>query len=394
MQYEGFILIADITGYTSYLTRSELEHAKGTLTELLELLIDHTPPPLIVAQLEGDAVMSYGLREGFVSGQTFIEMIEETYVAFRRAIELMVLNNTCQCNACANVSSLDLKVFLHFGSFAIQELDDREQLVGSDVNLVHRLLKNSVTSTTGISAYVLCTDAAIEALQIEGATETMTLHVEALDDFGDVEVWIKDMHTVFEENQEDHEFTFAAEEIVDEVETEIPLPQELVWDYVNQSEFRNALIGSDRQEVEGRRNGRISVGSSYQCYHGNRVITQTVLEWRPLERVVLQMLLPLPGRESHVHFDFRLTPTESGTLLSSTLGRPTGPPIKRWLARIMLRARHRRTQHEIENFRDRILENQAARKTGGVALEPVSNTFIEDAAATALEAAGKAPDRD
>lgn len=394
MQYEGFILIADITGYTSYLTRSELEHAQGTLTELLELLIDHTPPPLVVSQLEGDAVMSYGLSDGFVSAQTFIEMIEETYVAFRRAIELMVLNNTCRCNACANVSSLDLKFFVHFGAFAMQELDNREQLVGSDVNLVHRLLKNSVTADTGIRAYVLCTDAAAEALQLEGATETMTFHVEEVDDFGEVGVWIKNMHPVFEERRDDDQFTFAADEIVDMVETEIPLPPEVVWDYVNQSEFRNLLIGSDRYEVTDRKNGRISVGSAYQCYHGNRVIPQVVVEWRPAERVVMQMLLPFPGRESHVHFDFRLTPIESGTLLSSTVGRLTGPPVKRWLTRLVMRARHRRTQHEIETFRDGILEDHADRNVREVELDPVSHASVRDAAAAALEGTGKVPGQD
>lgn len=130
------------------------------------------------------------------------------------------------------------------------------------------------------------------------------------------------------------------------------------------------------------------VGSSYQCYHGNRVITQVVVEWRPLERVVLQMLLPFPGRETYVHFDFRLTPIDSGTLLSSTIGRPTGPPVKRWLARLLLRARHRRTQHEIDTFRDQILEDQVARGVGGVQIDPVPDTSISDAAAAALEDTG------
>ncbi len=106
MEQRGFILIADITGYTAYLNASELEHAQGTLTDLLELLIEHTKQPLIISRLEGDAVISYGLEEGFLSGQTFMEIIENTYVDFRKAIELMVLNNSCQCNACANVSGL------------------------------------------------------------------------------------------------------------------------------------------------------------------------------------------------------------------------------------------------------------------------------------------------
>ncbi len=32
---QGYFLIADITGYTRYLSKSELEHAQQTLTALL-----------------------------------------------------------------------------------------------------------------------------------------------------------------------------------------------------------------------------------------------------------------------------------------------------------------------------------------------------------------------
>jgi hypothetical protein len=161
---EGYILVADISGYTMYLSKSELEHAEATLTALLNLLVEHTPPPLVISQLEGDAVFSYGLRENFFQGQTFIELIEDTYIAFRKAIERMVLNNTCQCNACANISNLDLKFFLHFGTFAIQRIRDHDELVGSDVLLIHRLLKNHVQEKTGLQAYCLYTEAAINQL--------------------------------------------------------------------------------------------------------------------------------------------------------------------------------------------------------------------------------------
>ena len=40
----------------------ELDHAQETLSELLELLIEHTRPPLILSRLAGDAVISYALR--------------------------------------------------------------------------------------------------------------------------------------------------------------------------------------------------------------------------------------------------------------------------------------------------------------------------------------------
>ncbi len=47
----GYFLIADITGYTGYLSVSELDHAQQTLTALLTLLIKQTRPPLIISRL-------------------------------------------------------------------------------------------------------------------------------------------------------------------------------------------------------------------------------------------------------------------------------------------------------------------------------------------------------
>ena len=37
---DGYLLIADITGYTAFLRESELEHAKDSLRSLLDLLIE------------------------------------------------------------------------------------------------------------------------------------------------------------------------------------------------------------------------------------------------------------------------------------------------------------------------------------------------------------------
>jgi len=39
MTQQGFLLIADITGYTTFLTKSELEHAQGILDSLLKSVL-------------------------------------------------------------------------------------------------------------------------------------------------------------------------------------------------------------------------------------------------------------------------------------------------------------------------------------------------------------------
>src|ERR687887_407575 len=107
MSQTGILLITDITGYSKYVHQSELEHAQSSLTDLLNLLIDHTRSPLVLSKLEGDAVFAYAPYEGFLQGQTLIEIVEATYIAFRKALDLMILNTTCTCAACRNLKDLD-----------------------------------------------------------------------------------------------------------------------------------------------------------------------------------------------------------------------------------------------------------------------------------------------
>lgn len=333
--FEGYLLIADISGYTLYLSESELEHAEQTLTALLDLLVEHTRPPLIISRLEGDAVISYGLRDNFFQGQTLIEVIENTYVAFRKAIERMVLNTTCQCKACANISTLDLKFFCHYGEFAIQHIRDHAELVGKDVNLVHRLLKNHVQELTGSRAYTLYTDAAIKQLGLAEISATMTPHTERYEHLGEVKVWVQDMQPVWERKSSASQVTIPPERIAMQLETEFGMPPEQLWDYLTLPEFRSTLFGSDRQEVTNRSGGRIAPGSIYQCYHGDMVLTQTILEWQPFEHLVVQQLIPIPIPDTNILIEFQLVPSEQGTRLTQRASKPRGPLPGRILVNLM-----------------------------------------------------------
>ena len=56
---QGYLVIADISGYTSFLTSTELEHAHGIVAELTEVVIVRLGEPLRFVELEGDAVFAY-----------------------------------------------------------------------------------------------------------------------------------------------------------------------------------------------------------------------------------------------------------------------------------------------------------------------------------------------
>ncbi len=93
-----------------------------------------------------------------------------------------MLNTSCTCDACANISSLDLKFVVHHGEFVLGEVAGRTELHGADVNLLHRLLKNAVTAETGIRAYIMYTQQAVDALGLDELAVAMTGHTDTYDD--------------------------------------------------------------------------------------------------------------------------------------------------------------------------------------------------------------------
>lgn len=351
---QGYLLIADISGYTMYLSESELDHAQEVLQTLLELLIDHTLPPLAISRTAGDAVISYALTAGPLQGQTFVEMIENTYVAFRRAIDLMVMNNTCQCNACANINTLDLKFFVHYGEFVVQRLAGRDELVGNDVNLIHRLTKNHVVEQTGIRAYTLYSDAAIRQLGLDSFCERLVGHTESYEHLGQVELWVQDMHPLWKARKESLRVDIPHDQVAFQVRTEIALPPHLVWDYLASPVHRNVLMAAKRQEVRDRKHGRIDEGSAFECYHGNRVTLQTVVQWRPFEQMTTEDRVVIPGSVVRVPIDYRLEPTSQGTRFSQVFGKIKGSVYGRFVVGLMMKAIAKQAQRDIDAFKEHI----------------------------------------
>ena len=317
----GFLFIADITGYTSFLSHSELEHAEDSLRTLIDLLIEQTKLPLVISRLEGDAVISYAPEGSFLQGQTLVEMIESAYVAFRGALELMVLNTTCTCNACRNIPNLDLKFFIHHGTFMLQPLPAYTELIGTDVNLLHRLTKNSVGEKTGIKAYVMYSQAAIDALGISEITDQMKLHVESYEHIGEVKTYIQDMHPIWERERGRLRTVVEPEDAAFIVEDEFPLERAFMWDYLTKPEYRAILTGAISNKVQDRTNGRIGTGASYQCAHGKNTSIHTIVDWQPFEQYTIEILISsgVSGLSTT-----RLTPIEKGTKVTVLISKCKG----------------------------------------------------------------------
>jgi len=318
---KGYLIISDITGYTQFLSTSELVHAEEVLRTLLNNLIDHTKLPLVISRLEGDAVISYALENSILQGQTLVELMETTYVAFRKAIELMVLNTTCTCNACRNIEKLDLKFIVHFGTFVLQDFPSYTELIGPDVNLSHRLAKNQVTEKTGWKAYVLYTQAAMESMGLPEWSHKLPSHVETYEHLGDVQVFIQDMHAVWEAQRDRVSMAVQPEDAFLIFNDTFPLEPVQMWEYVTKPEYKAIFIGSESALVLNRNRGRIDAGSIYQCAHGKNITPQTIVDWQPFEQYTTMTVLPGGGKS---FVTVHLAPVDSGTRISMLFAKIRG----------------------------------------------------------------------
>ena len=155
------LLIADIGGYTEYMGshRMSLAHAEVNTARMLERIIGAAPGFNLI-EIEGDAAFLSRRADAAdpdLDPDPTVNGILHVAVAMHRAFHLerkYVAANLCPCGGCKEARDLKLKFVAHVGEVARQTIRGRIKLVGIDVILVHRLLKNSVP----IPEYVLLSE--------------------------------------------------------------------------------------------------------------------------------------------------------------------------------------------------------------------------------------------
>jgi hypothetical protein len=151
------LLIADIGGYTEYMSshRMSLAHAEVNTGRLLEKVID-AAGDFDLIEIEGDAAFLSREADSVDHGAV-VSATTQAAVGMHRAFHVErqhVARNLCPCDGCVQADNLKLKFVAHIGEVATQTIRQRRKLVGIDVILVHRLLKNPVQ----VPEYVLLSE--------------------------------------------------------------------------------------------------------------------------------------------------------------------------------------------------------------------------------------------
>jgi hypothetical protein len=193
----GYLVLADLSGYTSFIAKTEIDHADVVISAMRETNIERLSEMLTIVKLEGDAVFDYVSDDKLSSCEAMLELLDNTYRVFRDSANTMYEGATCGCKACSAIPTLDLKFFFHHGEYVVQKVAGIIDLMGNDVTLIHRLAKNRVTESMGWNGYVLFTGDCLANMQAD--KKPFVQQAETYEHLGDVETYVMDMHVRYHE---------------------------------------------------------------------------------------------------------------------------------------------------------------------------------------------------
>ena len=316
------LLIADISGYTGYLADVELDHAQDILADLMGTIVTALRPSFRLVKLEGDAAFTAMVVER-PDGSLLLDTIERCYFGFRRRRRDVRQATSCECNACVRIPDLNLKFVVHHGQALTQKVAGRSELVGSDVIVVHRLLKNEVVERLGIGAYALFTQACLDAAGIEPEPLGMRPITETYEHIGEVPCWAHDLERRWaEEEARARVFVGPADAII-AASIPTPVPPQVAWEFLTTPGRRMTWQpGLTEFVITGASGGRRGVGATNHCIHGQDAVLEEILDWRPYDYLTDRTIVQTPAGPLKLLHTFELEPTTEGTIIHFRYGAP------------------------------------------------------------------------
>ncbi|MGH2477606.1 MAG: DUF2652 domain-containing protein, partial [Candidatus Limnocylindrales bacterium] len=273
-----------------YLSRSELQHAPAIAGDLLETIVGRLDPPFRLAKFEGDAAFLH-VEDGRADGSLLLDAIEASYLAFRRRLRSIDQATSCDCNSCKLAPQLDLKLFVHHGSYVRGRIAGRDELAGSDVILVHRLLKGAGAAAAHANGFALFTANATAALGLDLSGLGLIGAEEAIEHLGSVSTFTLDLEARWQAESGLRRLDVDRGTVVLDLDTTIAAEPSVVWAHLTAPALRPRWEGPlviEEQSPGGRR----GVGTIAQCVTGRLATLEEIVDWQPYDHVGWRLAVP------------------------------------------------------------------------------------------------------
>ena len=325
----GFLLIADLTGYTAYLSRGEIEHAPTIAGDLLETIVGRLEPPFRLAKFEGDAAFLY-VEDGRAEGSLLLDAVEAAYLAFRRRLRSIEQASACDCTACSQAPRLDLKFFLHHGEYVRTPIAGRDELAGASIIVVHRLLKGATAAAAHdedgrASGFGVVTAEALGAMAIDADALGATAGSETIEHLGTVSTYTVDLEARWSSEAGRRRVEIDDQRALVDISTVVPADPATVWAYLTAPALRPRWEGPI-VIAETTEDGRRGVGTRSQCVTGRLATIEEIVDWQPYDHASYRLVVPGVGAADAT---WDLAPDASGTTvrLRWAAAGPDSPPV-------------------------------------------------------------------
>ncbi len=148
------ICIPDISGFTQFMSSTDIELSSKVIPSLLNKVIYANKLELRVSEIEGDAILFY--RTGPLP--TFTELVYQCrlfYTEFYKQLKKLKKKYNKVPGGEKIPDILGLKIVLHYGKqISAVPIGKNIKLMGEDVIIAHRLLKNKIP----IEEYILLSE--------------------------------------------------------------------------------------------------------------------------------------------------------------------------------------------------------------------------------------------
>ncbi|WP_051189743.1 DUF2652 domain-containing protein [Daejeonella oryzae] len=148
-----FFCVPDITGFTKFIATSDINFSKEVIPALLRKLIEANMVGMNVAEIEGDAIFFYKTGR-LPSIQKVADQCKHIFQTFSDFLKQLQEAQPENYEKYLGDNQLGLKIVIHFGHISFSNIKGRVKLLGEDVIIAHKLLKNGIYELN----YVLLTD--------------------------------------------------------------------------------------------------------------------------------------------------------------------------------------------------------------------------------------------
>ncbi|MEL7148957.1 MAG: DUF2652 domain-containing protein, partial [Bacteroidota bacterium] len=259
---EVVFLIPDISGFTRFLSDTEISHSRHIIEELIEIIARETKTLFELAEVEGDALFLYQNIDE-VSAQAVFEVAKNTFTAFHQHLTNYERLRICSCGACSSAIHLSLKFIAHAGFIEFANVQGKHKPYGLEVIKAHRLMKNDIDG----AEYILFSEDFTSRYPITTLDSSLSTGSVNYEEIGDIHYSFKSL-SYLKKN-----LKAAEEQIVVPgkslqtliaVNDEIDAPLSIVYEVLSDFKYR-PVWNSDAKVVDHNEEDIYQIGKEHYC---------------------------------------------------------------------------------------------------------------------------------